>query len=174
MQKNIVAYPFAAAVILLVIGVIATVPAQSAIAWIDYQSGLQLAQVQNKPALIFFESKPCPWCEKQKAVFADARVVNLSTQFVPISGSKSLEGKYGVRSTPTIVFTNSKGEELYRLVGYQDTETLLDEMEYALRLAAEPLRTPFRDPYADTKTPGFEAILALTAIFICGYRYYKQ
>lgn len=174
MQKPRAAYGIAATCILLMIAVCATVTAQSALAWTDYQCGLQLAKAQNKPALIFFESKPCPWCEKQKAVFADARVVNLSTQFVPISGSKSLEGKYGVRSTPTIVFTNSKGEELYRLVGYQDTETLLDEMEYALRLAAEPLRTPFQDPYADTKTPGFEVILALMAIFICGYWYYKQ
>jgi thioredoxin-related protein len=174
MQKNIVAYVLAAAVILLLLPATPNVTAQSSIAWIDYQDGMQLARSQNKPVMIFFESRPCPWCEKQKEVFADAGVVNLSTNFVPISGSKWLEGKYGVRSTPTIVFTNPQGEELYRLVGYQDTGTLLEEMRYALRLASEPMRTPFHDPYADTKTPGFEVILALTAIFICWYWYYKQ
>ncbi|MGC9445083.1 MAG: thioredoxin family protein [Candidatus Methanospirareceae archaeon] len=174
MQKNILAYVCAAAVILLLIPATSNVTAQSAIAWTEYQDGMQLARSHNKPVMIFFESWPCPWCEKQKEVFADHRVINLSTNFVPISGSKGLEGKYGIRATPSIVFTNPQGEELFRLVGYQDTETLLGEMQYALKLASEPMRTPFHDPYADTKTPGFEMILALTAFFICWVWYYKQ
>lgn len=133
------------------------VNAQSSIAWhTSYQEGMQIAGSQDKPTMIFFESGGCPNCKKQKVVFAYARLINTSKNFVPITGSKWLEGQYGIRYIPAIVFTNSQGEEVYRLVGYYDADTLIEEMQYAIRLSSNPVQPPFQDPYAhDTKTPGF-------------------
>ena len=64
----------------------------------------------------------------------------MSKNFVPIAGSRWLEGKYGIRYLPAIVFTNSQGEEVYRLVGYHDADTLVEEMQYAIRLLANQVQ----------------------------------
>ena len=108
--------------------------AQSSIEWhTSYQEGMQIAGSQDKPTMIFFESSNCPACKKQKEVLADARVINMSKIFVPIVGSGRLGGQYGIHYIPTIVFTNSQGEEVYRIVGYRDADTLVEEMRQALK-----------------------------------------
>jgi thioredoxin-related protein len=148
-----------------------TVNAESAIQWHNYQEGMQIAGSQDKPTMIFFESERCPACKMQRDVLADARVINMSKNFVPITGSGELARGYGIRYVPTIVFTNSQGEEVYRLVGYRDADTLIEEMQYAIRLSSNPVKPPFQNPYAqDTKTPGFSVIIAIAALFTgrCG------
>ena len=65
------------------------VNAQSSIAWhTSYQEGMQIAGSQDKPTMIFFESGGCPNCKKQKVVFADARLIKTSKNFVPFTGIK--------------------------------------------------------------------------------------
>jgi len=80
---------------LLLIGIcLEVVVAQSAIEWhTSYQEGMQIAGSQDKPTMIFFESSNCPACKKQKEVLADARVINMSKNFVPIAGSGRLGGQ---------------------------------------------------------------------------------
>ncbi|MCK4734408.1 MAG: hypothetical protein KAT65_18275 [Methanophagales archaeon] len=133
--------------------------AQSAIEWsTSDQEGMQIAKSQNKPTMIFFYSDICPHSKEQWAVFGDAQVVNLSKEFVPIRGSGWLEGHYGIRYIPAIVFTDSQGEKIYRLVGYHDAPALIEEMLYALRLSttldATPTPTPTPSPsLAPTPSP---------------------
>jgi len=146
------------------------VNAQPAIQWHNYQKGMQIAGSQDKPTMIFFESERCPACKMQKEVLADTRVINMSKNFVPITGSGELARGYGIRYIPTIVFTNSQGEEVYRLVGYRDADTLIEEMQYAIRLSSNPVQQPFQNPYVqDTKTPGFGVIIAIAALFTGRY-----
>ncbi len=151
------------------------VNAQSAIEWHNYHEGMQIAGSQDKPTMIFFESERCPACKMQKEVLADARVINMSKNFVPIAGSGGLAREYGIRYIPAIVFTNSHGEEVYRLVGYRDAETLIEEMQYALKLYSNPAQLPLQSPSAhNTKTPGFGVLIAIAAVFICGWRWLRR
>jgi len=116
--------------------------AQSEIPWYD-QEGMQIAKSQNKPAMIFFYSDRCPASAKLAEVFADTRVIKMSKNFVPIVGSSGLDRQYGIRYVPTIVFTNSYGMAVHRVVGYQDADTLVNEMQYALMLSTT-LDVPFK------------------------------
>jgi len=116
----------------------------SAIEWhTSDQEAMQIAKSQNKPTMIFFYSDRCPASKKQKDVFADTRVINMSKNFVPIVGSRGLDSQYGIRYVPTIVFTNSHGMEVHSIVGYRDADTLVNEMQYALMLSTT-LDVPFK------------------------------
>jgi PGF-CTERM protein len=161
-RRDITALVFAALIIAMLAAV--GVNAQPAIAWYD-QEGMQIAKSQNKPAMIIFYSDRCPACVKLAGVFADTRVINMSKNFVPIVGSRGLDSLYGIRYVPTIVFTNSQGEEVYRTVGYRDPDTLMGEMQKALELA-DSLQTTQKT--TQKQTPGFAAVTALIALFICG------
>jgi thioredoxin-related protein len=160
---------FTLLLLMLVLVMHATALAQSSIAWhTSDQEGFQVAQAHHKPTMIYFTSERCAQCKEQWKVFADPEVINLSQEFAPLIGSRWLEGEYGIRYVPVIVFTNSRGEEIYRIVGYHDAPALMEEMQHALRLASQPAQTPFHDPYAsDTKIPGWGMALALIALVFC-------
>jgi uncharacterized repeat protein (TIGR02543 family) len=137
--------------------------AQSSIAWYE-QEGMQIAKSQNKPTMILFSSDRCPACAKLTGEFADTRVINMSKKFVPIVGSRELDSQYGIRYVPTIVFTNSQGMEVHRIVGYRDADTLVNEMQYALMLSSKPLSEPF----TSTNTLGMEFVLIPAGKFEMG------
>ncbi len=158
MRRDITALVFAALIIVMLAAT--GVNAQSEIEWHD-QDGMQIAMSQNKPAMILFSSDRCPACVKLTGEFADTRVINMSKNFVPIVGSRVLDSQYGIRYVPTVVFTNSQGMELHRIVGYRDADTLVQEMEKALEFADSPQTT-------QKQTPGFGVVTALIVIFICG------
>jgi thioredoxin-related protein len=137
------------------------VSAQPVIEWHTQEEGIQIAESQNKLEMIFFESDSCPACKKQKEVFTDAQVINMSKNFVPIAGSQQLAGQYGIRYIPTIVFTNSHGEEFSRLVGYRDSGTLVKEMQQTLKLFNPSQKQE------QPQTPGYGVIATITGIFVC-------
>ncbi|MGB7001871.1 MAG: thioredoxin fold domain-containing protein [Halobacteriota archaeon] len=168
MRGDITALVFAALIIAMLAAV--GVNAQSEIAWIhDDQEGMQIAMSQNKPAMILFHSKTCPPCVKLTGEFADSLVINMSKKFVPIDVSTDepsvLDRRYGIRYVPTLVFTNSQGEEVYRTVGYRDADTLVQEMQKALELADSAQTT---QKTSQKQTPGFGVVTALVSLFICG------
>ncbi len=158
MRRDITALVFAALIIAMLAA--AGVNAQSEIEWHD-QDGMQIAMSQNKPAMILFSSARCPACAMLADELVDTRVINMSKNFVPIVGSRGLDSQYGIRYVPTIVFTNSQGEEVYRTVGYRDADTLVQEMQKALELADSPQTS-------QKQTPGFGVVTALVSLFICG------
>ena len=137
--------------------------AQPVIEWHTHEEGIQIAESQNKLELIFFESDSCLYCIKQKEVFTDAQVINMSKNFVPITGSQQLAGQYGIHGSPTIVFTNSQGEEVSRLVGYHDSDTLVKEMQQTLKLSNPSQKQE------QPQTSGFGVIAAITVIFVCWF-----
>ena len=148
----------------------AGVNAQSEIAWIhDDQEGMQIAMSQNKPAMILFSSARCPACAMLADELADTQVIDMSTNFVPVVGSRELDSQYGIRYVPTIVFTNSQGMEVHRIVGYRDADTLMQEMQKALESSDSPQTTQKATQKTSQKqTPGFGVVTALVSLFICG------
>ena len=162
MRRDITALVFAALIIVMLAA--AGVNAQSEIEWHD-QDGMQIAMSQNKPTMILFSSARCPACAMLADELVDTRVINMSTNFVPVIGSRELDSQYGIRYVPTIVFTNSQGGEVHRIVGYRDSDTLMQEMQKALELADSPQTT---QKTTQMQTPGFGVVIALIALFICG------
>jgi thioredoxin-related protein len=165
--KRVIVLIFAVLLItmLMHVDVNVSVNAQSAIEWHTYQEGIQIAESQNKSAMIFFYSDGCPWCEKEIEAFNDEKVIEMSKNFISIIGSGRLAGQYHITGVPAIVFTNSQSVEVYRTVGYHDADMLVEEMQQALKLSNSPLQTPQKQE--QVHTPGFGAITALAAIFMC-------
>ena len=158
MRGDIAALVFAALIIVMLAA--AGVNAQSEIEWHD-QDGMQIAMSQNKPAMILFSSARCPACAMLADELVDTRVINMSTNFVPVIGSRELDSQYGIRYVPTIVFTNSQGMEVHRIVGYRDADTLMQEMQKVLESSDSPQTT-------QKQTPGLGVVTALISLFICG------
>lgn len=152
---------------LLLIGIcFEVVNAQSPIEWHTYQEGMQIAGTQNKSTMIFFHSDGCPWCEKEIEAFNAEKVIEMSKNFVPIDGTGRLAGQYRITGMPTIVFTNSQGGEVYRIVGYRDANTLVEEMQQALK-SSNPSQTSQKQTQAERQTPGFGVVTAMAALFMC-------
>jgi len=139
------------------------VSAQSSITWhTASQEAMQIAAAQNKSVMIFFYSDSCPWCTKQWETFSDERVIEKSKNFVPLKGSEMLAEQYHIRGIPVIVFSNSQGVEIYRITGYRDADTLLEEMQPAIK--------PFNQPQvAQSQSPGFHMVTVMAALFVCLY-----
>ena len=70
--------------------------------------------------------------------YPNAKVVGLARKFVPvkldvgISSGEKTAIKYKVEGTPTILFLNSKGKEISRLVGFVEPGEFSKEMQKAL------------------------------------------
>jgi thiol:disulfide interchange protein len=118
-----------------------TSAASKGITWNDsLAKGLELAKKENKPALIDFYADWCSWCKRLDSdTYTDSKVIELSKRFVMIKVNTENERramfKYGVRSLPTIVITDSAGREVNRVTGYRPASSFLDEMQTALRQA---------------------------------------
>ncbi len=167
MGKAVFILVFAVLLITMLLHATVSVNAQSSIEWHTAQDGMQIAQSEQKLTLIFFYSERCPWCAKQKEVFTTEKVIGMTQNFVPIIGTGMLAEQYHIRGVPAMVFTNSQGEEVYRIVGYRDADTLMLEMEQALK-SSDPSQTPQKQTQG--QTPGFGVVIAVAAIFMCWLR----
>lgn len=103
----------------------------------DFEKAAKDAKKANKPIMIDFYTDWCGWCKKlDKDVYTDSRVVDLSKKFVcvKIDGdeNRKLVEKYDLQGYPTIVFLNSKSEEVERIVGYKNADDFLKTMRKAL------------------------------------------
>ena len=48
---------------------------------------------------------------------------------IDVDQNGDLASKYGIRSIPTIIFTDANGEEVSRFIGYRDAEGFLKELD---------------------------------------------
>lgn len=82
----------------------------------------------------------CHWCkELDKNTYADAEVVKLSKEFVPLKlnpekdeQNAQIARKYRIEGYPTIIFVSSDGDMVHRLEGYLEPKPFLAEMQKAL------------------------------------------
>jgi thiol:disulfide interchange protein DsbD len=119
-------------------------PEPPAIDWV-YHRGQSIEQLQekNRPLLIDFYADWCAACsELDRKTFRDKKVVEKATEFVmvkvdctsPDNKCTALTEKFRVSGLPTVVFINSKGEEIHglRAVGFLGPAEMLGKMEEAL------------------------------------------
>jgi thiol:disulfide interchange protein len=107
------------------------------VAWVkDYDAALKQAAEQNKFVVLDMSASWCGFCRRM------AREVYPDPEFVAFSRSQvfyrlftdtdpkgpDLLAKYRVRGFPTIVVLNSRGQEVGRLEGARDKDTLIQEL----------------------------------------------
>jgi len=112
---------------------------ESPINWMDYERGMTQAKKEGKPTIINFYGKWCPPCRQfDRETFQDKEVYENSKNFVCVkvdAGKRGdLSGKYRAFYTPTIIFINSQGREVDRIVGYVNANSFLGHMEDVLAI----------------------------------------
>ncbi|OSM06243.1 thioredoxin family protein [Magnetofaba australis] len=105
--------------------------------FLDMQEDLLTARESNQILMLFFEQEGCPYCKQlHETTLQDPKVrTYMETYFYPVQvdifgarESVDFDGKtapekqfarnHKVMFTPTVVYFNAKGEELFRLSGY--------------------------------------------------------
>jgi thioredoxin-related protein len=127
----------------------------------SWSEAVALAQKENKLVMAEFSTTWCGWCKKMaKDVFTQKEVgdiFNAKTINISLDGEKGegpdIVSKYGITAYPTLLFVNSKGELIYKIVGYRTSTDLIDETHKALASfeTAKPL-SEWDNEYANSKT----------------------
>jgi len=119
-------------------------PDPPAMDWVYYKDqSIEQLQKKNRPILIDFYADWCAACkELDRRTFRDKRVVEKATEFImvrvdctsPDNKCTALTEKFQVSGLPTVVFINSKGEEIHGLrgIGFLGPAEMLKKMEEAL------------------------------------------
>ncbi len=97
------------------------------------------AKKEKKPLIIDFFGIWCPPCnELDETVFETSSFIEKAKSFrllkvdADADSSWKLKDKYKVGGYPTVIFTDSNGSELYRIVGYRNLKEFLQIMELVL------------------------------------------
>lgn len=117
----------------------AAVPAPAAaggVAWLDYNTALAVSKMRGRPLMIYFHLPYCYRCQEMKRkVFSQAAVSQkLSREFIAAKVDLEKEpatGKlYGVDYTPSYLFLDPSGREVFRAKGVMGVERFLDMLDY--------------------------------------------
>ena len=113
-------------------------PEKKEVAWVTSRNvAFKKAVDDDKLVMIDFYAVWCGWCKKlDKDTYTDAGVVELSEKFVGLKVDAEKErkcaAKYKIEGFPTIVFTDPKENEIYRIGGYMPPGHFAEEMKKAL------------------------------------------
>jgi Thiol:disulfide interchange protein len=128
------------ALFVVAVGVgVATSPS-TPISWYDYNDGMKLAEEEDKPMMINFGADWCRFCGKlDEKTFTDGQVIALSESFVcikvDVDQGREITKKFKIRPIPAIVFADSQGHEIHRVIGFKNADKFLKEMHTALSKA---------------------------------------
>jgi thiol:disulfide interchange protein len=106
-----------------------------------YAGGIEQANREGKPMLLFFTAQWCEFCHQMaNEAFVQEQVVGLSDRFVCILVDADSEPEicrqFQVRGYPTIQFLSPLGLPLNRVVGKKPGHQLVMEMHAALQAVA--------------------------------------
>lgn len=122
-------------------GETAEIPPPETIKWYSYTGGKYQSNESGKPIMVDVYADWCGWCKTlDEETYSDARVIELATDSfisVKINGDNDYDFamKYGIRSYPTILFVDSEGNEIHRVIGFRNADRFLDEMKIAMQKA---------------------------------------
>jgi thioredoxin-related protein len=120
-----------AAIVLIATAVFPARASSGEVRWYTTLSQASPAALQvNKPILVEFWSQDCASCEAMDVnVFSDERVASALSRLVPVridvDADQGTTRKYNVPGTPTLILTDSYGNELFRHVGMLTLEQML-------------------------------------------------
>jgi thiol:disulfide interchange protein DsbD len=113
-------------------------PAESAIRWQPFDLGsVEAAKKATRPALVDFMAEWCIPChEMENTTYTDPAVRTEAGRFEMFKADITHEGeavsdlvdRYEVRGVPTVIFFDSSGTEVRRLVGYVGSDEMLGAM----------------------------------------------
>jgi len=117
-----------------------------------YAQGLQRAQADHKPMLVFFTAEWCHFCHQMAdEAFTSPQVVSLAQQFVCVLVDADAEPEvcrqFRVQAFPTVQFVSARGVPLNRVVGKKPGHQLMMAMQAALQSVAR------RPSNADVERP---------------------
>lgn len=115
-----------------------------AISWkYDLLAALKEARDSGKPVMVDFYTESCGWCKKLDAdTYTDSSVQRLAEKFicVKVDADKAPEtaARYDIPGYPTIIFLNSSGTPIERIVGYKGPASFAQTMSAVLAKAVKP------------------------------------
>ncbi|PWJ44574.1 thioredoxin family protein [Sediminitomix flava] len=98
---------------------------QASVKWVhSFETGLKLAQAQNKLVIVDFYADWCGPCKlMDREVWSDEKVEAVSANFiaikVDIDRSATVASRYSVKAIPEILILNAWGEKLHNTTGYR-------------------------------------------------------
>jgi len=106
---------------------------------LSFDAALEQAKKTKKVVMVDYYTDWCGWCKVlDKKTYTDANVgkyANSDFVSLKINAEKgegiALAKKSKVQGFPTIVFYNENGEEVHRVVGYQEADKFLQSMKIA-------------------------------------------
>ncbi|MCK5661320.1 MAG: thioredoxin family protein [Methanosarcinales archaeon] len=119
----------------------AETPPMESIKWYSYTGGKYQSNNSGKPIMVDVYADWCGWCKTlDEETYSDARVIELATDSfisVKVNGDDDYDFamKYGIRNYPTILFTDSEGNEIHRVIGFRNADQFLADMETAMQKA---------------------------------------
>lgn len=112
----------------------------------DVKGTFAAAQKEKKPIIIDFFGIWCPPCnELDETVFETSGFIEKAKYFRLLkidadqATSWKLKDKYQIGGYPTVVFTDPKGAEIYRIVGYRSLKEFLLVMDLVLSSKSKKL-----------------------------------
>ncbi|MCX7856768.1 MAG: thioredoxin family protein [Deltaproteobacteria bacterium] len=102
----------------------------------DYDEELKRAKRENKPILLYFYNRYCPYCDMmERNVILDKsvkKIIDNHIVFVWIDGDKrkDLMRNYEVFGFPTVILLEPSGKPISSVPGYIHKENFLKILEY--------------------------------------------
>jgi thiol:disulfide interchange protein len=107
---------------------------------LTFADALKLAKKERKIIMVDYYTTWCGWCKRldrdtyssdEIGKYADENIISLKLDAEKGEGI-ALAKKANVTGFPTIIFYNSDGKELYRVVGYKKAPDFIQEMMAAV------------------------------------------
>ena len=96
--------------------------------WVQHLSFLEEAASSGLPVLLQVGSHKCPPCKRMEPILDKLRTKyagKFQVRSIDVWKDKTAGMKYGVRATPTQIFYDSKGREVFRHVGFCSKKDIL-------------------------------------------------
>lgn len=111
--------------------------------WHDFESGLELARAEGRPALVTFVTDWCPYCSKMekntwRAPEVIARMSDLIAVKVDADEQQALAMRYKVNGLPGNLLLDGDGKLIARSDGYLSARQLLSWIDRSVGRSATP------------------------------------
>ena len=126
----------------------------------DFEKALEISKQENKPIMMDVYTDWCGACkEMDKTTFANKDVIDNSSNFIAlkfnpekVSNGNDFLNKYSIIGFPTMLFMNGDGFVIRRIVGYVESDELVNEMN-GIKEKEENIKKVFAD-----ETPSIEKL----------------